>query len=167
MKEMTRNNLQNAFAGESQAHMKYLIFAEVAENEGFKNVARIFRAAAYAEQIHATNHLKTLGQVGKTEENLNKAIEGETFEVNEMYPSYIAVAENQGESAAKTSFKRAMEAEKIHAELYKKALDAVKQGKDATIGKIFVCSVCGYTIEGEAPDKCPICGAPKDKFKEF
>ena len=164
---MTKNNLQNAFAGESQAHMKYLIFAEVAENEGYKNVARIFRAAAYAEQIHATNHLKVLGQVGKTENNIQAAIGGETFEVDEMYPSYIAVAELQKEENAKKSFKRAMEAEKIHADLYKKALDAVKQGKDVTVGKIFVCSVCGYTVEGEAPDKCPLCGAGKDKFKEF
>lgn len=166
MRKMTEENLKNAFAGESQAHMKYLIFADKAEEEGFKNVSRLFKAIAYAELVHARNHLKTLGLVGKTEENLQTAINGETFEVEEMYPAYNAVAELQEEGNAKKSFTWALEAEKIHAGLYEKAKQAVKEGKDVEIGDIYICSVCGYTST-ESVERCPICGAPKEKFKKF
>jgi len=167
MKKMTEKSLSEAFAGESQAHMKYLAFSEVAENEGFKNIARLFKAIAYAEQVHATNHAKNLGLIRKTSENLETAIRGETFEVEEMYPAYNAIAEVQNEEGAKKSIHYAIEAEKIHAELYKKAKEAVNSGKDANINEIYICPVCGYTHIGSPPDKCPVCGVSKDRFKKF
>lgn len=164
---MTEENLNNAYAGESQAHMKYLAFAEEAEKENLPNVARLFRANAFAEQVHATNHLKVLSGVGKTAENLQTAIEGETFEVEEMYPAYIRVAEEQQEKGAETFTKWALEAEKVHAKLYKKAKEAVTDGSDMEFSPIHVCQVCGFTVEGEAPDICPVCGSPKEKFTRF
>ncbi len=167
MKKMTEKSLSEAFAGESQAHMKYLAFSQVAENEGFKNIARLFKAIAYAEQVHAINHAKNLGLIRKTSENLETAIGGETFEVEEMYPAYNAIAELQNEEGAKKSIHYAIEAEKIHAELYKKAKEAVNSGKDANIDEIYICPVCGYTHIGSPPDKCPICGVAKDRFKKF
>ncbi|HIE09340.1 MAG TPA: rubrerythrin family protein [Armatimonadetes bacterium] len=167
MREMTKENLQAAFAGESQAHMKYLVFSQKAEDEGLANVARLFRALAFAEQVHATNHLKTLGQLGNTAQNLDAAMGGETFEVEEMYPAYIEVAKAQGESEAQRSMERAMEAEKVHASLYRRAKEAVSQGRDAEIGPIYICEKCGWTVEGEPPETCPLCGAPKERFKEF
>ncbi len=167
MRKMTKANLEAAFAGESQAHMKYLIFAAEAEKEGFPKVARLFRAIAYAEQVHATNHLRTLGGVGESPANLQAAIDGETFEVDEMYPAYKAVAELQEEKAAVRSTHYALEAEKVHAGMYQKARQAVLAGKDVEVGDIYICDVCGWTVEGEAPDRCPICGATRDKFRKF
>ena len=167
MREMTRRFLADAFAGESQAHVRYLIFAEEAEQEGFPNVARLFRAIAYAELVHAKNHLKELGQVGSTAENLEAAIRGETFEVEEMYPVYHGAAKLQGETGAQRTIRFAIEAEKVHAELYSKAREAVLKGRDADIGKVYVCPVCGFTAEGEAPDRCPVCGCPRGRFVEF
>ncbi len=167
MKDMTKDNLKAAFAGESQAHMKYLAFADQAEKEGFANVARLFRAIAYAEQVHATNHLRTVGGLGATKDNLVTAIGGETFEVNEMYPAYLAVAREQGEKPAERSMHWALEAEKIHQAMYGEAKVSVDKGVDIQIGEIWICSVCGYTVEGEPPDKCPICGARRDLFKSF
>ncbi|MBC7221453.1 rubrerythrin family protein [Candidatus Bipolaricaulota bacterium] len=167
MRKMTEDNLKAAFAGQSQAHMRYLIFAEVAEKEGRPNVARLFRAIAYAEQVHATNHYRALGMIRTSADNLQVAIDGETYEVNEMYPSFIAVAQLQGEKGAEQAFHAALEAEKIHAAMYQKAREAVLAGKDVNIGKIYICSVCGYTVEGEAPERCPICQATREKFKEF
>ncbi len=181
MRLTTQENLMNAFSGESQAHMRYLYFAEVAEKEGFPNVARLYRAVAYAEKIHATNHFKKLSHLkngfvdvahatfgpGDTLKNLELSIMGEEYEIEEMYPAYIEVAKMQGERGAQTSFEWAYETEKKHAELFKRAKEAVEEGKDADFGDIYVCEVCGYTIEGEAPDKCPICGAPIEKFKKF
>ena len=167
MGEMTRRFLRDAFAGESQAHMRYLIFADKAENEGFPNVARLFRAIAYAEFVHAKNHLNELGEIGKTADNLAAAVEGETFEVEEMYPAYQEVAKLQGEPSAQRSFGLALKAEEIHAELYEKAREAVLKGQDADIGKVYVCPMCGYTAVGETPEKCPICGCPGEKFVEF
>lgn len=167
MKKMTEQNLAAAFAGESQASMRYRIFAQKAEEEGFPNVARLFRAIAYAEEIHAKNHLNVLGGIGTTAENLQTAINGENFEVQEMYPAYKAVAELQNEVGAQRSTHAAMEAERVHAGLYKKAKQAVQQGRDATVGKIYICSKCGWTVEGEAPDRCPLCGAPKEDFRGF
>ena len=164
---MTEEGLRAAFAGESQAHMRYLIFAQKAEEEGYPNIARLFRAISFAEQVHATNHLRTLGDLGSSADNLDAAIGGETFEVEEMYPAYDAVAELQGEKEARRSIHYALEAEKIHAAMYSKAKEAVKSGKDLEVGKIYICSVCGYTGEGEPPDRCPICGATKDKFRTF
>ncbi len=167
MKKMTEENLKNAYAGESQAHMKYLAFADAAEKEKLVNVARLFRANSFAEQVHAVNHLRTLSGIGKTADNLEAAMDGENFEVTEMYPAYTLVAESQGEKAAVMWFNAALAAEKVHAGLYKKAKEAVDKSKDLDSFPIHVCSVCGFTVEGEAPEKCPICGAPREKFVEF
>ncbi len=167
MRKMTEENLKSAFAGQSQAHMRYLIFAEVAEKEGRPNVARLFRAIAYAEQVHATNHYRELGMIRTSAENLQVAIDGENYEVNEMYPAFVAVAQLQGEKGAERAFHFALEAEKIHSAMYQRAREAVLAGKDAEVGKIYICSVCGYTVEGGAPDRCPICQATREKFKEF
>ena len=167
MKLMTKDNLQAAFAGESQAHMKYLIFADQAEKEGFSDVARLFRAIAFAEQVHATNHFRTLGKIGQTAENLQAGIDGETYEVNEMYPAFRAVAELQEEKGANRSMTWALEAEKVHAGIYEQARQAVLSGKDAEVGEIYICETCGWTVEGEPPDRCPICGAKKEKFRRF
>ena len=127
MKKMSRANTEAAFAGESQAHMRYLIFAARAEREGFPEVARLFRATAYAEQVHATSHLRVLGGIGKTAENLQEGINGETYEVEEMYPAFRAVAELQGERSATRAHEWALEAEKVHAGLYEQAKDAVEE----------------------------------------
>jgi len=167
MRKMTEDNLKSAFAGESQAHMRYLIFASKAEQEGFPNVARLFRAIAYAEQVHATNHFNVLGMIRGTAENLQVAINGETFEVNEMYPAYKAVAELQEEKGAQRSTNAALQAEKVHAGMYQKAKQGVERKEDIALGPVFICEVCGYTVEGSAPDRCPICGASKERFRKF
>lgn len=167
MKKMTEENMKAAFAGESQAHIKYTNFAERAERDGLPNVARLFRAASSAEQVHASKHLRVLEGVGSTSDNLDAAIDGETFEFTEMYPAFAAVAEMQGEPTALKSIKRAMEAEKVHAELYGKANDAVASGNDTELAPVYVCQACGWTGEGEAPDKCPYCGAPRERLAKF
>ena len=168
MKKMTEKSLGEAFAGESMAHMKYLIFSEIAENEGFKNVAKLFRAIAYAEFVHAKNHARNLGYMGKTLDNLQAGIDGETFEIEEMYPAYNAIAELQNEEDAKRSIRYALEAEKIHATLYKNAWEAVKGGKDVEVeGAVYICPVCGYTHVGTPPDRCPVCGVSSERFKRF
>jgi rubrerythrin len=167
MKDMTHGNLQDAFAGESQAHMKYMAFADAAEREKLPNVARLFRAASYAEQMHATNHLRALGGIGKTSENLAAAFAGETYEINEMYPTFMAVAEQEGEKRALGSMDDALAAEKVHAALYAAAQAAVAAGKDIGDAPVFVCETCGFTVEGEAPEKCPVCGAVRTKFRQF
>ena len=161
----TNDNLHDAFAGESQANRKYLFFAEKAEEEGFAQVARLFRAAADAETVHAKNHLKVLDGIRSTFENLSEAIKGESYEFTEMYPQYIKQSEAEGNAKAQHSFEIANKVEQVHHELYKKALDMVEKGQTIENKQIFVCQVCGYTIEGEAPDKCPVCGAPLKMFK--
>ena len=167
MRIMTEQNLRDAFAGESQAHMKYMIYSQVAEKQGLPNVARMFRAIAHAELVHARNHLKELGAVNDSVENLQDAYNGETFEVEEMYPAYHAVAELQEEKGAVRSTHYALEAEKIHAEWYANAKKVVETKQDITIGTIQICEVCGYTAEGEAPEKCPVCSAPRTQFTAF
>jgi rubrerythrin len=167
MKEMTKEFLQAAFAGESQAHIKYLAFAEKAEQDGKPNVARLFTAIAYAEQVHAMNHLKELGGVGSTVDNLTAAIHGETFEVEEMYSAYLAAAEVQGEKGAKRSMNYAIEAEKIHADMYGDAKKTAEGGEDINIGEVYICPVCGFTHIGEPPDRCPVCKVKKERFKAF
>jgi rubrerythrin len=167
MRKMTEEFLRAAYAGESQAHMKYLIFADKAQAEGKTNLARLFRAIAYAEQVHATNHFKALGELGDSPENLDSAIHGENFEIEEMYPAYDAVAKLQEEKAAIRSIHYAIEAEKIHSAMYTEAKQVAMEGKDFTAGEIYICPVCGYTVEGEAPDTCPVCNAQKNKFKQF
>ena len=167
MRKMTEENLKEAFAGESQAHMRHLIFADVADREKRPNLARMFRAIAYAEQVHATNHYRVLGQIKDSAPNLQTCIDGENYEVEEMYPAYNAVAQLQGEKGAEQSTHFALEAEKIHADWYTRAKRTVEGGGDITVGDIYICGVCGHTVEGEAPDFCPICGAKREMFKRF
>lgn len=167
MKEMTKTFLQEAFAGESQAHMRYLAFADAAEREGLPNVARFFKAASYSEQKHATAHLRALGGIGTTADNLKAAFGGESFEIAEMYPAYLAVAQLQEEKAAFTSMQRALEAEKVHAKIYSDASQAVETKKDLDLKDIFVCEVCGFTMEGTAPANCPVCGTSNSRFRKF
>jgi len=167
MKKMTEANLQSAFAGESQAHMKYLNFAERAEKEKLPNVARLFLATAYAERVHASNHLRALEGIAGTAPNLGEAIAGETYEVEEMYPAFAAVAERQEEKKALRSMNWALESEKVHAALYGAAKRAVEGGKDIAATDIWVCSTCGFTVEVTAPEVCPVCGAKHEFFRKF
>ena len=167
MRAMTKSNLEAAFAGESQARMKYAIFADKAEREGYPEVARLFRAISFAERVHATNHLRELGGIGDTVANLGVAIEGENYENTEMYPAFDAVARLQEEKGAIRSIHFAVEAEKIHEAMYTDTRKSVEAGKDIKAAPVFVCPVCGHTVIGEAPDKCPICGVPKDRYREF
>jgi rubrerythrin len=160
----TNNNLKEAFAGESQANRKYLFFAEKADQEGYKRVARLFRAAAAAETVHAKNHLRELQGIGSTAENLKAAVGGELYEFTEMYPQFIQQAEAEGQSKAKNSFDLANKVEKVHHGLFESALAALDEGKGKDGEPFHVCRVCGYTVEGEAPDKCPVCGATKKAF---
>jgi len=157
----TIDNLMDAFAGESQANRKYLAFAKKADEEGYPQIAKLFRAAAAAETVHAHNHLEIAGGIGDTKKNLEEAIEGETHEFTSMYPGFIAEADKEGQKKAKWSFDVANKVEEIHAGLYKEALDAMSKepGPD-----YHVCDVCGNTVLGDPPDKCPICGAARDKF---
>jgi len=164
---MTEDNLKTAFAGESQAHMRYLIFAKRAEAEGFLNIARLFKAISHAEKVHATNHFNALGLVRGSSDSLQMAIDGETYEVNEMYPAFNAVAQLQDEKGAMQTINYALQAEKIHANMYQKAKQAADSRKDIQLGSMFICGVCGHTVEGEAPERCPICGASKEKFRKF
>lgn len=167
MRRMTEENLKNAFSGQSQAHMRYLIFAKKAEDEGFMNVARLFKAISYAEQVHATNHYDVLGMIRNSVDNLQVAIDGETYEVNEMYPVFNAIAKLQEEKGAQRTTDWALQAEKIHAGMYQRAKQAVENNEDIKLGSVYICGMCGYTVEGEAPSRCPICGAPKEKFSKF
>ncbi|HUT33874.1 MAG TPA: rubrerythrin family protein [Planctomycetota bacterium] len=162
----TLDNLGAAFAGESQANRKYLAFANKAEADGFPQVARLFRAAAAAETVHAHAHLRVMGGIKTTVENIEAAVDGEGHEFREMYPQFVAEAEAEGNKPAVVSFKNAMAVEEIHHGLYQAALEAVKGGKDLPPGAIFVCGVCGNTVNGQAPEKCPVCGAPKSRFSE-
>lgn len=178
---MTADFLRSAYGGESMAHMRYLIWGDIAEKEKMPNIKRLFNAIAYAEQVHATNHFQVLKEqkgdytvpagavfgVGSTAENLQGAINGELHEVEQMYPVYLEAARYQKEKNAERSFHYALEAEKIHAKLFKQAQDAAKQGKDLEIGKIYICPVCGYTAADDVPDVCPVCGAKKETFREF
>lgn len=162
----TSDNLQEAFAGESQANRKYLAFAQRAEQDGYPQVAKLFRAAVAAETVHAHAHLRVMGGIQNTDENFKVAIEGEGFEFQQMYPKFLAEAEAEGNKPAVFSFKYTLAVEEVHHGLYTEALEAVKSGTDLTEMKICVCGVCGNTVKGEAPDKCPICGASKVQFKE-
>ena len=167
MHDMTREFLETAFAGESQAHMRYLIFAEKAEKEGKPQLARLFRAIAYAEQVHATNHFRELGQIEDSAGNIQQCIDGEHHEVAEMYPVYKNAAEFQGEKGAVRSTHFALEAEKIHETMYAEAKQVVEGGSDLELDAVSICPICGYTVEGEAPEVCPVCGAKRDSFRIF
>ena len=162
----TQDNLQAAFAGESQANRRYLFFAEKAEKDGHPQIARMFRAIAEAETVHARNHLSTMGNIKSTKENLEEAIGGEHYEFTKMYPEFIEQAKSEGVKRAETTFDFANKVEKIHHKLYEKALQALEGGQKPEEKSFAVCQVCGYTVEGAAPDKCPICGAPQSRFKQ-
>ena len=163
----TENNLKEAFAGESQANRKYLAFSEKADKEGLPQIAKLFRAAAAAETVHAHAHLRVLGGIKSTVENLKAAVGGEHYEFTEMYPKFIEEAKAEGNTQAERSFTFANKVEKVHHGLYEKALKAAEAGNDLEKTDIYICPVCGYTHEGVPPDKCPVCGAPKDKFKKI
>lgn len=181
MKQTTEQNMINAFGGESMAHMRYRHFATIAEKEGFPNVARLFEAVASAEYIHAGDHYRVIRHLdsgyvansmgafgpGDTSKNLGHGIAGESYEVTEMYPTMMEVAKFQGEKDAERSFKWSYETEKMHLALYEKAKLAVDNHKDVELGTIQVCQVCGYTVEGDAPERCPVCNAVREKFKAF
>jgi len=167
MRKMTEDNVKAAMAGESQAHIKYAAFAAAAEKEGKANIARLFKAISFAEQVHATHYLKMQGGVGSTAENLKAAHGGEDFEVEEMYPAFMAVAQEENETKANEGFHFAIEAEKIHRPLYKEAMAKVAEGGDLDDAPIYICPFCGHTGRGNAPEKCPICGTPSSKFHTF
>jgi rubrerythrin len=162
----TNENLATAFAGESQANRKYLAFARQAEKEGFGQVAKLFRAAADAETIHAHYHLGNMGGVGDTLKNLEEAVGGETYEFTSMYPPMLAQAQAENHKS-KIAFNYALEAEKVHARLFKQALEALKSGGDLSKMDVYLCPVCGDVEFGEPPDKCPICGALKAKYQKM
>lgn len=178
---MTSDFLHSAYGGESMAHMRYLIWGDMAEKEGFPNVARLFRAISFAEQVHASNHFREIGGgvadatvtaggvfgLNRTAENLQGAINGELHEVEQMYPVYLNAAEFQKEAGAQRSFHFALEAEKQHAELFQRALDAVKAGKDIELTAIYVCPVCGHTVLDTPPEHCPVCGAKRELYHKF
>ncbi|MBC8591527.1 rubrerythrin family protein [Wansuia hejianensis] len=181
MNAMTQDNLRSAFGGESMAHMRYRIWGEKAEKEGFPTVARLFKCTADAEEVHATLHFEALRDINgdfpvtsmagfgltNTSENLQGAIDGETFEFTQMYPAYIAVAEMQGEKSAVRAMKYAIEAEKVHAELFTKAKEAVDGGKDLEVKTMLLCPICGYiSLTGEE-DNCPLCNAKKELFISY
>lgn len=178
---MTAEFLRSAYGGESMAHMRYLSWADRADKEGLPMIARLFRAVAYAEQVHANNHFNVLGGdvadtavtagavfgIKDTAENLMGGIMGEDHEIDQMYPVYLEAAKFQGEKDAMRTFNFALQAEKQHAELFRKARERALEKKDVDFQAIYVCPVCGHTIEDEAPEKCPVCGVGKDKYKRF
>ena len=159
----THENLKAAFAGESQANRKYLAFARKAEKDGYPQIARLFRAAAEAETIHALGHFQNMGGVGSTLENLKEAVAGETYEFTEMYPPMVEQAKAEGHRA-RTMLDWANRAEKVHAGLFAQALEAMRSGKDLSQMEVYLCPVCGDVEFGVPPDECPICGAPKAKY---
>jgi rubrerythrin len=161
------DNLMTAFAGESQANRKYLAFAKKADEEGFPQIAKLFRAAAAAETVHAQNHFRAMDGVKSTAENLGVAIAGENYEVVSMYPTMLAEAEAEGDKRATRSFKFALEVEKIHEELYRRASDLLGKGKDSPETDYYVCPICGFTHEGPMKDKCPVCSTPPEKFEKI
>ena len=178
---MTSDFLHSAYGGESMAHMRYLTWGAAAEKEGFPNIAKLFEAISFAERVHANNHYKEIGGTtadatvvagavfgtGKTVDNLQGAINGELHEVEQMYPVYLNAAEFQEEKGAQRSFHFALEAEKIHADLFSQAQNAAKEGKDMELNSVYICPVCGHTVLDGAPDNCPVCGAKKDMYKKF
>lgn len=162
----TDKNLQDAFAGESQANRKYLAFSKKAEEEDHKRAAKMFRAAAAAETVHALAHLREMGGIKSTRENLNEAINGESYEFQKMYPAMIEDARAEGREGALKSFEYANAVEKIHADLYRKVLADLEADKGKEAPDFYVCQVCGYTVEGDAPDECPICKSKKEAFSK-
>ena len=167
MEYQTEKNLQEAFAGESQANRRYLFFAEKADKEGYLQIARLFRAAADAETVHARNHFNAMDAIGSTKENLMAGSVGEHYEFTRMYPPFIEQAIQEENRRAQVSFEYANDVEEIHHGYFEAALKALNAGEQMKDEPYFVCQVCGNTFAGEAPDKCPICGAPRSKFKQI
>jgi len=163
----SEENLKAAFAGESQANRTYLAFAKAADKEGLPQIAKLFRAAAEAETIHDHNHLNVLGNVKSTAENLQAAVSRETYQFQNMYPKMIEDAKAEDNKNAVRTFDYANKVEQVHADLYKKALEAAKAKKDLPVAEIYVCPICGDTFIGDAPDKCPVCGLPKARFTKI
>ena len=163
----TTENLQAAFVGESQANRKYLAFAKQAEADKFPQIAKLFRAGAEAETVHAHAHLRVLGGVKGTVDNLQAAIAGEAHEFQLMYPEFVATAEAEKQRGALTSFRYAMAVEQVHHGLYSAALAAVQSGRDLPAGRVYVCPICGHTVIGERPDQCPVCKAAREKYVEI
>jgi rubrerythrin len=164
---MTRESLAAAFAGESQAAEKYLVFAEQAEDEGLPNIARLFRAISFAETRHARNHLRVMGGVNSTADNLTVAFEGESFEIDEMYPAYGEIAKAQKNAQAGRSIKYAVKAEEDHKWMYSDAREKARAGQDIADEAVSVCLICGHTVIGDVPDKCPVCAAAKEYYQAF
>ncbi len=178
---MTADYLRSAYGGESMAHMRYIAWGNQAEKEGFPNIGKLFKAISYAEQVHANNHFKELSSqagdktvtagavfgMGSLVDNLQGAINGELHEVEQMYPVYLQTAQFQGEKGAERSFHFALEVEKIHADLFKKAQDAAKKEKDLELKSVNICPICGHTIIDGIPDHCPVCGAKKEMYISF
>lgn len=163
----TEKDLKEAFAGESQANRMYLAFAQKAESDGYAQIAKLFRAAAAAETVHAHAHFRVMGGVKDTAANLQAAMDGEGYEFQKMYPGFLSEAEKEKNAPAAVSFRNALAVEKIHHDLYSEALASLKQGKDLARQDIFVCEICGNTVYGHAQDKCSVCGAPKAKFTKI
>lgn len=163
----TSENLKDAFSGESRANRTYLAFAKKAKKEGLPQVAKLFRAAAFAETVHALNHLEIIGKTKSTIDNLKSAVSGETFEFDEMYPQYIEIAKKEGNKKALWSFDVANKVEKIHAGLFSKAIESLDNKKEFADIDYYVCKVCGNTVEASAPERCSICGAPKEQFEQI
>ena len=164
---MTEASLRAAFAGESQAAEKYLVFAEQAEEDGYPHIAKLFRAISFAETRHARNHLRVLGGVGTTAENLEVAFGGETFEIDEMYPAYREIAKLQRNAQANHSFRYAFKAEMDHKRMYSEARAQALEGADIADAPVSVCLICGHTVIGDVPDKCPVCAAAKEYYRIF
>jgi rubrerythrin len=163
----TKENLAEAFAGESQANRKYLAFAKQADLDGLPQVAKLFRAAAHAETVHAHAHLRAMGGIKKTADNLAAAIEGEGFEFQQMYPPYLQQAQAEGNKAAEISFRYALAVEEVHHTLYSKAHQAVQGGSDLPARKVYVCEICGNTVYDAPQERCSVCNVPKEKFSEI
>ncbi len=160
----TIDNLKTAFAGESQASRRYVSFGKKAEEEGFSQIGKLFRAASESETIHASNHLRIMGEIKSTRENVEAAISGETQEFRKMYPEYEKIAQKEGEHQASWSFDTAGKVEQVHAGLFQKALEALRSVKELEKVEYYVCGICGNTVEKAPPEKCPICGAPRKMF---
>ena len=160
----TDENLETAFAGESKANRLYLAFAKKAEEEGYTQAAKLFKAAAEAETVHALNHVQITGQVKSTLDNLGTAVSGETYEFTKMYPGFLATAKEEDNKQASWSFDVANKVEQVHARLFQKAIDAMKNNKELEKVDYYICSVCGNTVETSPPEKCPVCASPKEKY---
>ena len=161
----TDDNLKEAFAGESQASRKYAAFSKKAEQEGYVQIAKFFRAAAEAETVHASNHLRVMKGIGTTLDNAKAAKDGEVYEHTQMYPDFMKAADTDNRKDAHVTFHYANETEKKHAEFYQKTIEALASGRDLAKTEYFVCQTCGYTVEGEPPEVCPVCGSPKNMYK--